>query len=298
MENQDQKNVCNHIGSNNPDCCSEKSTCPDTDRCNAFYWLEKYGFRKFNNPSDWHEYLIEPFHLAVDESWAKYPSEDKYPEEVKVKYPGDEKQAKNREKFIIFRLNKAVDARISELRASAREGRKEADRNEDEAIAVSRSKPKGKGRFPPGWMRDVAKECRGARELMNLTVLIKEITKVKSSDALVNELVASGRADRKDLAHHYTDKNGKKRSWPAALFQMDYGRAAQARGWKKDKVSRLLKLACKAGVIDAMAKSPAENGQMVYCVGYWLTIDGMSWVNWFYNEKNGGPDVFRNFKST
>lgn len=298
MEQQDQQSTCNHLGSNNPDCCHEAGTCPDTDRCSTFYWLEKYGFRKLNNPPDWWEYLIENFSPAVDEAWEKYPGEDAYPKEGKVKYPGDEKQANNREKLIIFRLKKASEEYARAIKASARKDRKEADRKDDEAISIRRSEPKGEGRFPPGWMRDVSKECRGARELMNLLILIKEVAKREKSDQLTDQLVASGRAERKDLAHHYTDKNEKKRSWPAALFQMDYERAMYARGWKQNKVNRLLRQACKAGVIYPMAKSPAENGQMVYCSGVWQSGKGMSWIRWLCKGNDYWISVFRDFKCT
>lgn len=286
MENQDHRNVCKFLGYNDPAYCDEKSTCQDTDRCSAFYWLEKYRFRKFIDPSDLHQHLIEPFYLAVDEAWFRYPDVN------------DPKQSKNHEKLIISRLKKANEEHARQIEADSRRLRKEAENKTLQAQAVRRSEPKGPGRFPPGWMLDASKGSRGARELMMLLTLIKEVAKKGKSDQLIDEFVASGRSLREEIEEHYTDKNGKARSWPLALFQMDYERAAQARGWKKDKVRRLLKLACKAGVIYPMAKSPAENGQMVYCAGVWQSSKGMSWIRWLCKGTDYWISVFRNFKST
>lgn len=281
MEQQDQQNVCNHIGSNNPDYCSEKSTCQDSDRCRYLWLLEKLQFRKFGDPPAKHEHLFEPLLEAWDEAAAKYP--------------GDNKRM---ESLIISRLKKANEAWARAKESESRGLRQEADRRADEAAAIRRSEPKGPGRFPFGWMRDVSKESRGAMELLNLLTLVKEIAKPISSHCLIDEMVASGRFTREELAEHYVDKKGKERSWPVALFQMDYQLAQEAKGWKKDKVRRLLRLACKAGVIQDMGKSPPDNGQMVYCAGYWLTIKGISFINWLFKGTDYWIDVFRNFKCT
>jgi len=280
MEQQDQRE-CNHLGSNNPDYCSEKSTCQDTERCRLLWLLEKLEFRKFKDPPDWHDHLIKPFADAVDEAAAKYP--------------GDNKRM---ESLIISRLKKANEEYARTKESESRKLRQEADRRADEAAAIRRSEPKGPGRFPFGWMRDVSKESRGAMELLNLLTLVKEIAKPIRSHCLIDEMVASGRFTREELAEHYVDKKGKERSWPISLFQMDYQLAQEAKGWKKDKVRRLLRLACKAGVIQDMGKSPPDNGQMVYCAGYWLTIKGISFINWLFKGTPYWIDVFRNFKCT
>lgn len=107
-----------------------------------------------------------------------------------------------------------------------------------------------------------------------------------------------GRWTREQLTEDYTDKNGKKRFRPYALFQVDFDRAEAVLGWKKDKVRRLLKLATMACILWDLGKLPPENGRKVYSPGVWMTIKGETWVNWFFKKDDHWLSIFRGFRCT
>lgn len=290
--------------------------CPETNRCKAFYWLEQRGFRKHNDPPEKHDYLIDPYWEAVADAYIKHPEvtyTHRYdpsrcistpdcrscpgmddcanPRGVKRKPVDPDTLARRRDAFIIARLRKAKEAKVRELRALEVRSREEAD-------AIDASGPKGSGRFPYDWMRDVCLEIRGGDDLLKLLVFIKEITRPKASERLFGELVARNRWKPAELSEFYADKSGKERSRPAALFQADYELAEKRYGWKRWKTERLLRQAEKCGILSTWGKLPPENGQKVYSVGVWMSIDGMTWIKWDWTEENGGPGAFRRFSRT
>jgi len=261
--------------------CDEKNNCPDKERCIAFYWLEIYGFRNYSDPANKHNHLLEPYYEAVEMAWDIHRDENKY---------------KEREKFIISFLKKANEKHALAIESEARLLNKEAKRKVSEAQAIRRSEPRGPNRFPPKWMP--------AGSLMDLVVFIKKTSKKENSDNLLAELTASKGFTRDDLlAEHYVDKNGKARSRPAALWQVDYQLAEEERGWKKNKVNRLLRQASQEviygnqTIIMPLAKL-GPRGQIVYLLGYWMTFGGRHQIKWFFTENNGGPEAFRRFRSS
>jgi hypothetical protein len=230
------------------------------------YWLQEWGYRQA-------DYLVEPYLAAADEACCRYP--------------GDEKRC---ERFVIRCLNRAKANYARELRA-------EADRKLGEAAAVDASGPERTERFPFKWILDiVADGYKGTRQLTNLLVIVKEMTRKKTSDQLIDALVGTGRFKRGEFCYEDKDKKGQLRSWPTALFKMDYGLAERRYVWKYVKANRLLRMACEAGIIRNMGKFPPENGPMVYCAGSWLTFRGNSRLNWFFKNDDHWNRVFREFK--